>query len=333
MKIKRQELVKALQTIKPGLAAKELIEQSTHVVFKDGVMYSYNDEISVQCAFDAGIQGAVPMASLAAYVGKLQKDEIEVFIEGTELRIKAGRSRAGFTISKEIKLPYDSLQIGRKWQDIPDGLLAALKHCRSIVSNDMSTPVMTCLHIAGNEVQATDRYRIIRYEFAGSDMDILIPGHTITALLSFNPTHCQIKDEWSHWKNKDNAIMSIRLFTGKFPDISMFMGKKGASFKLPANIITVLEKADSISNGLSNVDELITINLRSSKLKLSIHNEQGWFEESAKVSYDGDAIEFQIAIFLLQEILKSTQTGQIADNNLIFKNKDWEYVTSCVISK
>ena len=47
MKINKQQFIEALELVKPGLAAKEIIEQSTSFVFRAGQVITYNDEVAV----------------------------------------------------------------------------------------------------------------------------------------------------------------------------------------------------------------------------------------------------------------------------------------------
>jgi len=47
MKINKNELKNALEIVKPGLANKEIIDQSTSFAFMNDCIVTYNDEISV----------------------------------------------------------------------------------------------------------------------------------------------------------------------------------------------------------------------------------------------------------------------------------------------
>ena len=76
MKIKRAELLSTLTALRPGLASKEIIEQSTSFIFSDGRVVTYNDEVAVQHPVDLDIIGAVQGKELFALLNKL-KSQIE----------------------------------------------------------------------------------------------------------------------------------------------------------------------------------------------------------------------------------------------------------------
>ena len=44
LRVNRQLLLDALMSVTPGLTQKELIEQSSCVVFRNGQVYTFNDE-------------------------------------------------------------------------------------------------------------------------------------------------------------------------------------------------------------------------------------------------------------------------------------------------
>ena len=69
--MQKQELITALEKVKPGLASKDLIEQSTSFAFINGKVITYNDEISISHPVkDLKIEGAVQAES---YINFYQK--------------------------------------------------------------------------------------------------------------------------------------------------------------------------------------------------------------------------------------------------------------------
>ena len=96
--MKKQDLLTALETVKPGLASKEMIEQSTSFAFMNDRVVTYNDEISLSHPVkDLEIEGAIQAEQLYKLLNKLKKDEIEVEIKGNELLLKSGNTEAGLT--------------------------------------------------------------------------------------------------------------------------------------------------------------------------------------------------------------------------------------------
>ena len=78
MRINREELLHQLETVAPGLSQKAIIEQSNCVVFQDGKVQTFNDEVS--CCTDCclKITGAVKAKALLELLRKLSEDQLDI---------------------------------------------------------------------------------------------------------------------------------------------------------------------------------------------------------------------------------------------------------------
>ena len=88
MKINKTELQLALEKVKPGLASKEVIEQSTSFAFMGNRVVTYNDEISISHPVKGlEVMGAVKAQALYSFLSKVKRDEIDVEWEENQLGI------------------------------------------------------------------------------------------------------------------------------------------------------------------------------------------------------------------------------------------------------
>ena len=79
MRINREELLKALESVTPGLSPKEIQEQTNCIVFHEGQIITFNDEISCSRESPLGdIEGAVRAIPLLTLLSKLTEEEIQV---------------------------------------------------------------------------------------------------------------------------------------------------------------------------------------------------------------------------------------------------------------
>jgi hypothetical protein len=72
MKVIRTSLLNALESVAPGLASREMVDQGTCAVFIGGDVCTYNDQIFCRYKLEDGLQleGAVPMAPLRSILHK-----------------------------------------------------------------------------------------------------------------------------------------------------------------------------------------------------------------------------------------------------------------------
>ena len=158
MKVNKRELQDALTIVEPGLANKEVIEQTTSFAFVKGRVVTYNDEISMSYPVKGlHLTGAVKADKLYALLKKikLKKDKegkvdenIDITLGEAEIEISYYSMKAGLALQSDIKLPLDQ-EIAEKgeWKALPEDFMPAIKFTMTCCSRDMSRPVLTCIHI------------------------------------------------------------------------------------------------------------------------------------------------------------------------------------------
>ena len=121
--------------------------------------------------------------------------------------------------------------------------------------------------------------------------------------------------------------MSCRLFDEKFPDVSKHLKVKGEKLTFPKTINEMLDRASVFSKRDSRLDEILTISVSEKSIKIKAKSDSAWFEESAKGTFKGEPIEFNITPYLLRDILKEEHSAIIGDKKLLFEGENWKYLT------
>lgn len=328
MKLNKDELKSALEVVKPGLASKEIIEQSTSFAFMDGRVVTYNDEISISHPVEGlSIEGAVKAEELYKLLSKLKKDEIEMELTESEVILSSGRMRAGLVLMKEIKLPLEELgDMDGKWKKLPENFVEGLKFAIGSCSSDMSQAILTCVHITNDFMEASDSFRISIYFVKLPVKDVLLPAPSAKHLLGFTPTHILEGTSWVHFKNAAGTILSCRIFEDKFPNTAHIVNVEGESIQFPRTLTEILDRAVVFSKRDHFTDETITVVLGEKRIVISGSSDYGWFEESANIKYTGRAIEFKITPDLLSGILNQSSDCVLSKDRIMFTGENWKYV-------
>jgi len=331
MKVNKTELQNALEIVKPGLANKELIEQSTSFAFINGRVVTYNDEISVSHPITGlDLEGAIKADKLYALLSKIKREEIDITVEENEVLIKSGRSKAWLTLQQEIILPIDEEVSQRgKWKVLPDLFLKFMAFAVSSCTKSMSDPILTAVHVnKEGYIEASDSYRITRCEL-GEEMPIdtfLIPAVSTLNMLRLQPTKIAEGKGYVHFKTEAGTIMSCCVLEDEYPDPSRFLRMKGIRLILPKSIEAVLERAEVFAKRDHSLDESITISLAENRLKMSAQAETGRFEEEVNIKYDAEPFSFNITPYLLKNILAETQACELSSKKIKFEGEGWVYV-------
>lgn len=333
MNVNREELQEALTIVKPGLASREVIEQSTSFAFIEGYVVTYNDEISI-CHPIGGIdfEGAIKAEELYGLLSKLSKSEISIEVEEEELQIKCGRVSAGLRLEEEISLPV-TIPSG-KWKKIsdPDSFSNFIELAARTCSGDMSQPKLTCVCVRDDVVIGSDGSRLI--QCVGSEsVSFLIPASGALELVKINPTHSLIQKSWIHFKNKKGSIFSCRRLDEDYISqdrVDEFLDlKKSSEIEFPAKIREMLGRVRQFAKRDYSYDEVIEVVIEKGKILLKARAEdtKSWIEESASIKTK-ESITFMITPILFDDILKMTRIC-VLDKSMTkvkFVTDDWEYV-------
>lgn len=336
--MKKQNLVEALEIVKPGLAAKEIIEQSTSFAFMEGRVVTYNDEISISHPVEGlEITGAIQATELYLILKKIEQEDIEIEITESEIQLTAGRIKVGLTLQNEIKLPLDEIGSITKWKTLPEGFLTAMKMAMFSCGSDNSQPILTCIHInQAGFIEGSDGFRVMRttLENKFSFPTFLIPASVVNNVIKLNPIKISSGEGWVHFKTEAGTVMSCRLFEETFPETSKLLKVDGLEFAFPRTINKILDRASIFSkqenSALSND---ITVVLEKNRIKISSKSETGRFQEEANVKYNEEKLEFNVVPSLLKNILSSVLNCTFNGNLLKFVGENWQFITIVKVGK
>lgn len=334
MKINREALIVALKAVMPGLAQKEVIEQSTSFVFtEDGQVVTYNDEIAVSHPIKVNFTGAIPAKEFFGIINKVKADEIEITVTDGTLLVKGSRAKVGLRLDGTINLPIKTLAQPDKgdWTALPKLFCDALSFCMFSVSRDINKPVINCLHVFGQFVESTDNQRATRFDMGKKAKEafpdsILIPSYAVRAIVGYTPTSYAVTEGWVHFKNEAGLQFSCRVFEEEYPDVAPLLKMSGSPIKFPATLSDLLDKATVFN-------ENSTITLEKNKLTVSSEGDSGWFSEAARAEYDGETFSFDIAPEFMKSIRKITDTAEVKGNLMKFKGENFEHVLALLKPK
>lgn len=327
--MQRKELLDALGIVKPGLANREMIEQSTSFAFMDGRVVTYNDEISISHPIKGlDVEGAIRADELYQLLSKINKDEIDFVTRDSEVILKSGKIAAGFSLEEKIELPLEEIGDLGKWKKMPTSLLEALRFTMFSCSRDMSSPLLTCVNVRKDGlVESSDNWRFTQHQ--GDKLPIrtfLIPATTVQDLVRYDVTKIASGRGWVHFATAEGTVFSCRTFEGEFPSGADLLDVKGVEITLPKSIGDMLDRATVFSKRGHVLDEMVTVTLAKKKLKVFGQGDSGWFEESANVKYSGDPIAFSISPTFLKDIVIKHRACILGDNRMKFVGEGWEHV-------
>lgn len=329
MKIDRHNLQSALEIVKPGLANREMIEQTTSFAFLGDRVVTYNDHISISHPIEnLDIKGAVRSNELYEFLKRSTNKDLHVKLSDKELLLKSGRSKAGLTLMKEIVLPLDEVNAEKEWHDLPEEFTHNLMFVKDNASTDRSQMILNCVHVTPRTLETSNGLQIMKLylDDAWPLDNYLIPAETVPEIHKIEPTQVAESHGWLHFRNMNLTEISVRIFDDEYPEVDAHFEVKGEELVFPDKMDDILSRARVFTEQDHNLDEQMEIRVKDGALLVHGKNQYAWFKEQAKVKYNGEPTSFWITPSLLANILDKSSTCILGTEKLRFEGEGWEYV-------
>lgn len=309
MRVNRAEALRVLRLIKPGLARREIIEQTGACLFVDDRIITYNDEISVSAPFPVNLQGAVSASDLYEFFERTSATTVDITFDDERLYIRCGDLEADIKKTKEILLPLENIVLPgpNEWLNLPADFKKMLKQCLMVASKSWNKPILRCVHWYCNSLEATDNYRIIRCKIdvhLPEGPRILITRNTITELVKYNLVAFAFSNGWAHFKIENDAVFSCRVFEGRFPDLELAFSGDYVPIPFPSGrLADILDRSIQYAQNDSVDRPRVMISIVDSYLTVEAGKEGARFKETCKIAFRG-SLKFYADPKMLKETLK-----------------------------
>jgi hypothetical protein len=315
IRINKDEFLSHLEAVQPGLSAKEVVEQSSCFVFKDGYVMTYNDEIACRKKCSLKIEGAISAAPLMSILQKLPEDEVELIPKEEELIIKTKRRESGIRMEKDVLLPVDAIEKPTKWVSLPEGFSEAIDMVYQCAGTNEEAFSITCVHIHPKWLEATDDMQLIRYKIATGVTEPTLVRHTsIKHVVPLGMTEFAETETWLHFRNSSGLVFSCRRWLDKYIEFGQHLKGTGPKTVFPKGLAEAAATAEVFSSENSDNNQVL-IELRPGKLRIKGVGVSGWYKEVKKLVYNGEPMSFMIPPKLLALLTKKYNECQIVNGD------------------
>lgn len=344
MQVNRNDFLQALLQIKPGISSKERVDQASSVVFSDGKMLSYNEQIMVMTPFDAGFEGAVRAEELFGILNKLSAEKIDIAVEDGQVIIKAGRSKSGIRFEEAVRLPVTEVLAfyeGLDLHSIPESLLPAFQKAKFCASSNMNNLKLTGVHFKDGKIIATDNYRIIKITVPGKGLkkvpEFLLPASCIDFLAQYSFSEFGVSDSWAFFSGEDGLLFCVRLLSldEPYPETEHLFNVDGPEIILPAELTTAIDKTSVFTKTIPHEnDRMVSITMKPGRVVVRGEGVFGWYEENVKATeYTGEQVKFSANPDFLKDIVPKVQHAKLGEATLLFEGEDFSYVFALCVKE
>lgn len=322
MKIQRDDFLQSLESVSPGLSDSGGIEQANCLIFKDGDVMTFNDEVSVRCPSGLGkdFSLAVPSKVILVNLRKWKEEEIDVEPQKDGLLIRGkGSRKAFFQADREISSPIACVEKPGKWKKLPEDFGEAVRIVSECAKDTGESLAVMCVSIHPKFIEASDNLQLTRYKVdTGVENFVLVRKTAIKQLPPLDMTEMSETKGWLHFRNPAGVTFSVRKNAPPEdygPDYwSPFLKKEGEKITLPKNLA---EAADKAADFLSEEANAIRVEIRDGKMRVKGEGSFGWLQEVKSVEYKGRDMGFLVSPKLLAEMVNKHHEALVTEGRLL----------------
>lgn len=341
LKIERVELVRILNAVKPGLAAKEVFDQATHFIFSGSAVMTYNEKICVQVPLTTPFRCSVAADAMLKVLSRAKKDkDLEVWLHEGNLCFKGKQTNLKLPTETQSKGALEMIEaIGQQnlveeMIPVPSDFIQGLDLCRFSCSKDDTSDNFHCVCIKENKLQSCDEWRLSQFimesEMTEPGEQVLLPAATIKELLDYQVHEFAIREGWMHLLCDDGAVFSAVTSSGEFQDIedAIESQEEGNVLKLPKELTEVLDDAALMAEGAKSAEKEVRITIKDGKLEcFSSSKDLGELTKTIEMDTTEEA-EFTINPYFLKEVMKHLQKIELNSSVAMFKTENFIHIIS-----
>jgi len=331
MLIKTEDFKKILQTIKPAISKREVVEQSTHFIFTGTDATAYNDRICISYPCESDFVCSVNSDDMSRIINGFSSTDIEITMKDNQLQVKGKKARSGLACIEEgpiMKMIQDlntkNLLKNYKWYNLPAEFNEALNLCLFSASKDVSLVELSCLSISNKGIISSDNLRISSYSLSiDVPRDFLIPLSSAEELAKIKVTKLLLTEAWAHFATEENIIFSCRIVSAEYPDVFEFFEMTDAmKLEMPKNLKKTIDSIIFSVEGDIDIDKKMQLTITDNKICCRAEKQNCWIEQDIDIEYNSETIQFDINPIFLAQILEKSTTMKIEPGKALFESGD-----------
>jgi DNA polymerase III sliding clamp (beta) subunit (PCNA family) len=332
MHVNRKELIDTLKKIQPALSTKGIVEEMNCFMFKDGMVYGYNDRLCIGHRSSISLSGcSVPAVEFVRIIQGMtdasidiehndEKQLLNISGKSVQAKLKTIRSALIESIPDATK---------NKWTALPGGFMEGVDLCLFSASKEPSVAFLNCLNISGSTVVSSDNFRISRYEMQEEiGVAFLLPLTAAIELSSIGGfDQYAVNSGWVFFRTaKEDIIFCARLVEAEYPDVAaLFDIPEEDTFELPASIKDGIAVCDVLSD-MEAIDKRIQLTLAGTSVICKGEGSKGWVEHRVDGVAVPDGLTFDVNPVFLAHVIDRSTSAQVANGKLIFRSGNFTHI-------
>lgn len=316
IEVARNQLARLLAQVSKVVESRNTIPVLSCVLieFKDSVLTATGSDLDIEVTGSIEAEGdswsgCLNARTLEGIVGKLSGNYVTIEPDGTNVTVKAGRSR--FKLGALPAEDFPRLAAG----DMPEPFKADLHHiaerCGFAMSNEEARYYLNGIYLEPRAATATDGHRLahidhdLRQEFESAILPRKLVGMLPKGEVNVSVTPNKIRVA------SDDVMITSKLIDGTYPDYRRVIPQNNSKTVHVDNaaLRTAVERVSLVA---SERGKGVRLSIAGDSIDLYLRDTDGEAQDSVPCEYSGEPVEIGFNSKYLAELLAHMPAGDVA---------------------
>jgi DNA polymerase III sliding clamp (beta) subunit (PCNA family) len=327
MKVDREKLLTEIKAVKPGVGRSADIEQSTFIAFQNGVVQSYDGEVSchVKSCVKLDEEFCVEARPLEDWLSRCGDLEITFSLDDDWLVLKAKDHKYKLPVDKKVGLPFHEIDSpDDEWMPFGDEMREGVHMGVGCAGSDESLPYTCMIHIHPEFIESVNKSQLVRFRIeTGVKEKVLIRKEAAGSVVSMPVKEFSVGSKWVHFRTDTGVVLSCRRRRERYPVVNDIFKPTGDKVQLPKETLKEIELANVASS--SEKINMVSVYIDNKFLKIRGIG-TGVADGRVEVTYEGEPMKFTISPKLFTQALRKSMECEIGKNRLIVDRRNYTFV-------
>jgi len=338
----REELVKTIERVLPGISKKNIVEEFGQIVVCDGMMVAYNDDIGISYPINTDIEFSVDALDFYTAVKKMRNKELDLSVDESNLIISAGKTIIKLPSMSEnvtVKALIEALDLDdKKFVPLNKNFIAGIKIMSNVASDNVDHPMgLYSLCISGEFIYAGDKAKVGVYHLKGDTTETMfIHNSHIKPIVGFNPDSSTSDGNWVYFINSDDAILACRQpnVSHIFPIESIEQNVENRGDETISLESVITEEMDIFIhfNQTATTSKFVRVTVGTDFVSIRSDSEKGQIHKEYSIKKrEGQDMEFAINPVYLQQLIRNSPEFSFNKKTLYVENDNHKFAIALMM--